>query len=63
MAKVAARVAARAVETAVARAVVRAVARAAGGMAEAAMEEEVPVAAAGSAVAMERVVAGKVVVS
>ena len=59
----AARVAARAVETAVARAVVRAVARAAGGMAEAAKEEEVLVAAADSAVAMERVAAGKVVVS
>ena len=51
----AARVAARAVETAVARA--------AGGMVEAAKEEEVLVAAAGSAVAMERVAAGKVVVS
>ena len=63
MAKVAARVAARAVETAVARAVVRAVARATGGMAEAAKEEEVLVAAADSAVAMERVAAGKVVVS
>ena len=59
----AARVAARAVETAVARAVVREVARGGGGMVEAAMEEEGPVAAAGSAVAMERVVAGKVVVS
>ena len=59
----AARVAARAVETAVARAVVRAVARAAGGMVEAAKEEEVLVAAADSAVAMERVAAGKVVVS
>ena len=59
----AARVAARAVETAVARAVVRAVARAAGGMAEAAKEEDVLVAAADSAVAMERVAAGKVVVS